>query len=36
MIGLSLGPATGKIISQVLNGQSPEMNISPFAVDRFQ
>ncbi|WP_302899231.1 FAD-binding oxidoreductase [Mucilaginibacter sp. BT774] len=36
MIGLSLGPATGKIISQVLNSQSPEMNITPFAVDRFQ
>jgi len=36
MIGLSLGPATGKIISQVLNGQSTEMNITPFAVDRFQ
>ena len=36
MIGLSLGPATGKIISQVLNGQSTEMNTTPFAVDRFQ
>lgn len=36
MIGLSLGPATGKIISQVLNGQSTDMNITPFAVDRFQ
>lgn len=35
MIGLSLGPATGKIISQVLNSQSTEMNITPFAVDRF-
>jgi D-amino-acid dehydrogenase len=36
MIGLSLGPATGKIISNVLDGKSPEMNMSPFAVDRFQ
>jgi D-amino-acid dehydrogenase len=36
MIGLSLGPATGKIISEVLNGQPTEMNINPFAVDRFQ
>jgi D-amino-acid dehydrogenase len=36
MIGLSLGPATGKIISQVLNGRTPEMNITPFDVDRFQ
>jgi D-amino-acid dehydrogenase len=36
MIGLSLGPATGKVISEVLNGQPTEMNINPFAVDRFQ
>jgi len=36
MVGLGLGPATGKIISQVLNGQLTEMNITPFAVDRFQ
>ena len=36
MIGLSLGPATGKIINDVLNGTQPEMNINPFAVDRFQ
>ena len=36
MIGLSLGPATGKIITDVLTGATPEMNISPFAVNRFQ
>jgi D-amino-acid dehydrogenase len=36
MIGLSLGPATGKIISDILTGNQPEMNICPFAVDRFQ
>jgi D-amino-acid dehydrogenase len=36
MIGLSLGPATGKLISDVLAGTMPEMNMSPFAVDRFQ
>ena len=36
MIGLSLGPATGKIISDTLTGTKPEMNMSPFAVDRFQ
>ena len=36
MIGLSLGPATGKIINDVLNGIQPEMSINPFAVDRFQ
>ncbi len=36
MIGLSLGPATGKIISDLLTGNQPEMNISSFSVDRFQ
>jgi D-amino-acid dehydrogenase len=36
MIGLSLGPATGKLISDVLAGATPEINMSPFAADRFQ
>jgi D-amino-acid dehydrogenase len=36
MIGLSLGPATGKIINDVLNGAKPEMNIDVFAPGRFQ
>lgn len=36
MIGLSLGPATGMIISNLLDGKPVEINISPFAVDRFQ
>jgi D-amino-acid dehydrogenase len=36
MIGLSLGPATGKLISDILAGTKPEMNMSAFAADRFQ
>ena len=36
MIGLSLGPATGKIINDVLNGSKPEMNIDVFSPGRFQ
>jgi len=36
MIGLSLGPATGKLICEALNGNVTSMNISPFAVERFQ
>jgi D-amino-acid dehydrogenase len=36
MIGLSLGPATGKLICEALNGPVTTMNMSPFAVDRFQ
>jgi D-amino-acid dehydrogenase len=36
MIGLSLGPATGKLIAEALNGKVTSMNISPFEVERFQ
>jgi D-amino-acid dehydrogenase len=36
MIGLSLGPATGKIINDVLTGKEPAMNIDVFATGRFQ
>ncbi len=36
MIGLSLGPATGKLIAEALQGSTASMNISPFAVERFQ
>lgn len=36
MIGLSLGPATGKLIYDVLNGIKPSMNIEVFSPDRFQ
>lgn len=35
MIGLSLGPATGKLIAEALNGSSISLDTSPFAVDRF-
>jgi D-amino-acid dehydrogenase len=36
MIGLSLGPATGKLICEALSGKATSMNISPFEVERFQ
>jgi len=36
MIGLSLGPATGKLISEALNGTKASMNLEPFAPGRFQ
>lgn len=35
MIGLSLGPATGKLIAEALNGSARSMNTSAFTVDRF-
>jgi D-amino-acid dehydrogenase len=36
MIGLSLAPATGKLINDVLNGTKPTMNIDVFSPGRFQ
>ena len=35
MMGLSLAPATGKLVNQVLNGSSPDVNISQFSPSRF-
>lgn len=35
MIGWSLGPATGKLVSQVIEGQDPLMDLKPFNPDRF-
>lgn len=34
MMGWSLGPATGKLISEVINGAPTSMDISPFSPDR--
>lgn len=35
MLGLSLGAGTGKIISEIVNEQKTSMDMSPFAVERF-
>ena len=35
MMGLSLGPATGKLLAQLANDQTPEMNLEIFSPDRF-
>lgn len=35
MMGISLGPATGKLVSEVVTGNVPEMNINPFNPLRF-
>jgi D-amino-acid dehydrogenase len=35
MSGLSLGPATGKIIADLANGKNPEINIDVFSAERF-
>jgi D-amino-acid dehydrogenase len=36
MIGLSLAPATGKLIDELLNGAKTSMNIEPFSPGRFE
>jgi D-amino-acid dehydrogenase len=35
MVGMSLGPATGKLVSEIANEQSPSVCIAPYAVHRF-
>ncbi|WP_420150927.1 NAD(P)/FAD-dependent oxidoreductase [Spirosoma sp.] len=35
MMGLSLGPATGKLVSELINGAADSMDVSGFSPDRF-
>jgi len=35
MIGLSLGPATGKLVARIVTGEQPSLGPDPFAPDRF-
>jgi D-amino-acid dehydrogenase len=35
MVGMSLGPATGKLVSEIANEQLPSVCITPYAVHRF-
>ncbi len=35
MMGWSLGPATGKLITEIISNQKTSMDITPFAVERF-
>jgi D-amino-acid dehydrogenase len=36
MLGLSLGPGTGKLVSEIINGMPLSMAITPFSVERFE
>lgn len=36
MVGLSLGAGTGKLVSELIGGQTPSMDIAPFHPDRFK
>ncbi len=35
MLGLSMAPATGKLIAELLSGEPPHLEVRPFAVRRF-
>jgi D-amino-acid dehydrogenase len=35
MLGLSLGAGTGLLVSELVNGQTPSIDLAPFAVERF-
>jgi D-amino-acid dehydrogenase len=35
MLGISLGPVTGKLVSQILVGESPAVDIRPLRLERF-
>jgi D-amino-acid dehydrogenase len=35
MLGLSLGPATGRLVAQVASGARPEIDLAPLGVQRF-
>ena len=35
MMGLSLGPITGRVVAQIVDGESPEMDLGLFRPDRF-
>ena len=34
-IGLTCGPATGRIIARLLKGEAPNVDLAPFRPDRF-
>ena len=35
-MGISLAPATGKLISELVAGRDPSIDVSPFSLKRFQ
>ncbi|RMF90640.1 MAG: FAD-dependent oxidoreductase [Nitrospinota bacterium] len=35
MIGISLGPITGKLVAQLLTGETPDFDLAPLRVERF-
>jgi len=35
MMGWSQGPATGKLVSEIISEETPSINLKPFSIDRF-
>jgi D-amino-acid dehydrogenase len=35
MLGLSLGPGTGQVVAELVNGRETAFDLSPFGVERF-
>jgi D-amino-acid dehydrogenase len=35
MLGLSMAPATGKLIAEMLTGRQPHLDPAPYTVKRF-
>jgi D-amino-acid dehydrogenase len=35
MLGLSMAPATGKLVAELINGRTPHIDPEPYSVDRF-
>ena len=35
MLGLSMAPATGKLVAEMVNGSSPHIDPAPYRVSRF-
>ncbi len=35
MLGLSLGPGTGQVVAELVNGQQPAFSLSPMRLERF-
>ncbi|MDR5904799.1 hypothetical protein QC821_05885 [Halomonas qiaohouensis] len=33
--GFTLGPATGELLAQMMDGETPAVDMAPFRVDRF-
>jgi glycine/D-amino acid oxidase-like deaminating enzyme len=35
MVGLTLGPGTGQVVTELVNGKQTAFDLSPFRLERF-